>query len=64
MSLGCLQLCASNLYTLQPLRVGGQGRKFKREEGHENVPEGGADVNKGPEVGQPKDLPQDACQPA
>lgn len=34
------------------------------EGGHENVPEQVADMNKTPEVGQPKDIPQDACQTA
>lgn len=44
--------------------MGGQGRKWEMEEGHENVPEGGADASEGPEVGQPKNLPWDARQPA
>lgn len=46
------------------MEQGGQARKCKREEGHESDPEGTADGDKGPEVGQAKILPQDTCQPA
>ena len=59
-----VQSCASKPLYSAAMEQGGQARKCKREEGHESDPEGTADGDKGPEVGQAKILPQDTCQPA
>lgn len=46
------------------MEQGGQARKCEKEEGHESDPEGTADEDKRPEVGQAKTLSQDTSQPA
>ena len=52
-----VQPCASKPLHSAATEQGGQARKCEQEEGHESDPEGTADGNKGPEVGQAKRIP-------